>query len=650
MFNVNITVLSKNFFLFLHVLLLVFLGRAQTAKVDSLLAVVKKTSNVEEKINTYSSLSWALIDIDLKKAIVYNDSAFNSAKEENYKKGIIDAYYNYSVLNRALGNYNRALEFLSDYEKLIEGDTTKMANAAFQRGVLNAIKGNPDVSIRSYQVALKNYELLNNERGMGITYNVIGIAYINMKRYDEAIKNFQKSIEKLTIINNTDGLASTYTNLASAYDNKKEYDKALKYYNKSIDFSEKTSNIRRIAHNKENISTIYKEQKNYPKAISFAQDAYKILMENNYHGELTGATANLGEIYALIGNYKKAEQILVEGLDSLKGSVNDQRRLYNSLSKLYEASNRDKKALKYYKLYKKLSDSIINKQGLKNLNRLQVKFDTEKKDKEIVEQQLAIEKQASELQKKKSQNKLITGIAISLLLTTLLIWFLYQQRQKRKDQEILTLKREQQVKTLELLMEGEEKERLRIAKELHDGVNVDLSSIKYKLTSLLEKNNDVINEAVAMIDKSCEQVRAISHDLVPPSLKDFSLTDALKDFCVTKNGLHKPEIVCSIIGDEIPISKKAEINIFRIVQELVNNSIKHAEASEIHIQISFQPKQIQITVEDNGKGFDRDKVMRSGIGLQNINSRVEYLNAKLDFTSDTKGTSYLIDINTDILV
>jgi len=232
----------------------------------------------------------------------------------------------------------------------------------------------------------------------------------------------------------------------------------------------------------------------------------------------------------------------------------------------------------------------------------------------------------------------------------LLTWFLYKQRQKRKDQEILSLKREQQVKTLELLMEGEEKERLRIAKELHDGVNVDLSSIKYKLTSLLEKNNEVINEAVAMIDKSCEQVRAISHDLIPPSLKDFSLTDAIKDFCVTKNGLHKPEIICNIIGNEVTVSKKAEINIFRIVQELVNNSIKHANASEIDVQISYQPKHIQITVEDNGKGFNRDIVGRSGIGLQNINSRVEYLNAKLDFTSDAKGTSYVIDINTDKIV
>jgi len=391
MFNVNthfnITVLSKKSILFLYTLLLVFHSRAQTAKVDSLLAVVKTTSNVEEKINAYSRLSWTLIDIDLKKAIAYNDSAFNSAKKEDYKKGIIDANYNYSVLNRALGNYNKALEFLGDYEKLIEGDTSKMANAAFQRGVLNSIKGNPEASLKNYHLALKNYELLNNEKGLGITHNVMGITYTKLKRYDEAIKNYEKSIEKLSIINNIDGLASTYNNLATVYERKKDYDKALEYYNKSIDFSEKTSNVRRIAQIKSNISVIYKRRKAYAKAISFARDAYKIQETNNYRGELVNSAANLGELYMLNGDFKRSEQILLKELDSLKGPVRDQRILYQKISKLYEASNSNKKALKYYKLYKKFSDSIINKEGLKNLNKLQVKFDTEKKDREILEQQ-----------------------------------------------------------------------------------------------------------------------------------------------------------------------------------------------------------------------------------------------------------------------
>ncbi|ULC58808.1 sensor histidine kinase [Flaviramulus sp. BrNp1-15] len=635
----------KKSILYLIIQLFAFLSAAQTINVDSLLYIVKSSNSIEEKVKNYGTLSWALIDNDLKQAIAYNDSIFNISKRYNYIDGIADANYRYSVLNRALGDYDKALMFLDEYEKFITGDTLKIANAAFQRGVLNSIKGDYDEGLRSYQIALNHYELLDHKRGIGMIYNTLGITYSNMNQYDESISNYKKSIKILKSVNDIDALASTYSNLANVYKKKNEYDEALDYFNKSIELSTKTSNIRRIAHNKQNISSIYKEQKAYSKAVEVALQAYNILNEHNYKGELTGAAANLGEIYTLMGNYRESEQILKKHLNNLKGSVKDQSKLYFSLYKLYEVSNRHQEALMHHKEYKKLSDSIINENGLKNFNELRVKYDIEKKDKELVEQKLTLEKQELEIQKKKSQYTLMTGIAIFLLLTSLLTWFLYKQRQKRKDQEILSLKREHQIKTLESLIEGEEKERFRIAKELHDGVNGDLSAIKYKLTALLEKNNSVINEAVAMIDKSCEQVRAISHNLIPPSLKNFSLLEALEDYCSTMNGIHKPEITFQHIGDSIAISKTAEVNIFRIIQELINNSIKYADATEIDAQISNRDNVVQITVEDNGKGFNINNVSENGIGLKNIQSRVDYLNGKLDFSSTEEGSSFIIEIN-----
>ena len=243
----------------------------------------------------------------------------------------------------------------------------------------------------------------------------------------------------------------------------------------------------------------------------------------------------------------------------------------------------------------------------------------------------------------------MTGIAIFLLVSSLLGWFLYQQRQKRKNQEILTLKREQQVKTLESLMEGEEKERFRIAKELHDGVNGDLSAIKYKLTSMLEHNATVVDEIVAMIDKSSEQVRAISHNLVPPSLEKFNLIEALADYCTTMDDAHKPTINFQHIGTHPKLSKNNEINIYRIVQELVSNSIKHSEAREITVQLSSHDNHIQITIEDDGKGFDLNTSESRGIGLKNIASRIDYLNATIDLVSNDKGTSYAIEIDIEKL-
>ena len=148
-----------------------------------------------------------------------------------------------------------------------------------------------------------------------------------------------------------------------------------------------------------------------------------------------------------------------------------------------------------------------------------------------------------------------------------------------------------------------------------------------------------------MIDKSCNQVRAISHNLVPPSLENFNLIEAVEDYCGKSDASHSEKITFQQLGEDANMSKKEEINIFRIIQELVTNSIKHANATEINVQISCRNKVMQITVEDNGEGFDKEKVEGKGIGLINIQSRIDYLHGTMDLISNNQGTSTTIEIN-----
>ena len=150
-----------------------------------------------------------------------------------------------------------------------------------------------------------------------------------------------------------------------------------------------------------------------------------------------------------------------------------------------------------------------------------------------------------------------------------------------------------------------------------------------------------------MIDDSCKQVRAISHDLVPPSLENFNLIEATKLYCSNLNQ-NTNEVIIKFqhLGTIFKMAKKAEINVFRIIQELVINSLKHAEATVINVQISYRDT-IQITVEDDGKGFDSAQEAK-GIGLKNVQSRAGYLSATLDCISNKNGTSYTIDINKDL--
>jgi len=392
----------------------------------------------------------------------------------------------------------------------------------------------------------------------------------------------------------------------------------------------------------------YLFQDDFEKAIPYHETSLKLARAYNYSQYEHDIAISLGDALFNVKRYKEAEIYLNNALKlgNEKGLKELSKKALFMLATLEEEKGNYKKAFIHMTEHNRLKDSLISNKNITVVKELDKKYQTEKKDKEIAEQKLALVDQNLALTESKSKTRLMSILIVSLLSASILLWFLFQQRQRRIQQQLVTIQREQEVRTLESLMEGEEKERFRIAKELHDGVNGDLSAIKFKLSSLLEMNNTVIKEAVAMIDNSCEQVRAISHNLVPPSLKNFSLLEAVEEYCQSMNSIHAPEVHFQQVGDAIDLDKKQEANVFRIIQELVTNSIKHSEAKEINVQLSHLENTLQLTVEDNGKGFDPKSVKSDGIGMQNVQSRVDYLNATMDFVSNEKGTSYTIEMNT----
>ncbi len=640
----------KHFQITLLILLVFSLGHSQNKKfADSIFKVAqeKKSDSARAGIYYDAAAYSAQRLSDLKLMRTFTDSSMHYALVSKHKDLEAKNHFAYGIIERLGGNYKKALSHLEKNIKYFENDSLMKPYAMFQVGVIHRNLGNLEKSLSTYLDILAIFEIRKDTFASASTLNSIAILYGDMGNYDKAISNFTNARALFVSKNVERDIANTDSNISDMYYQQEDYNNAIKYAESALELAQKIQHKNLIGRSLQSLGNIY-VLSDAKKGVKYLLDARKILLESEYSRETISVNRGIGQAYFKLNQYSKAKKYLNDALKlaTEKEVLAEVKITTKILAEIYSKESNFKEAYEYRLLYETARDSIFNKESKENLNALQTKFETEKKDKEIAEQQLAIEKQDLQLEKQQSKSKLMTGLVIALLLTSVLTWFLYQQRQKRKDQEIVSLKREQQVKTLELLMEGEEKERLRIAQELHDGVNVDLSAIKYKLTSILEKNNVVINEAVAMIDKSCEQVRAISHNLVPPALKDFSLIEALEDYCGTTNSIHNVAVSFQSIGSAFAISKKIEVNIFRIVQELVNNSLKHAEATEIDVQISHQDDVIQLTIEDNGKGFDINQETNNGIGLQNVKSRVKYLNAKLDVTSDNKGTSYVIDINT----
>lgn len=210
---------------------------------------------------------------------------------------------------------------------------------------------------------------------------------------------------------------------------------------------------------------------------------------------------------------------------------------------------------------------------------------------------------------------------------------------------------QQELTKIQGLLEGEEKERKRIAEELHDGIAGDLSAIKLNLAYLESENNNpnnenVLNNLSKIIDKSCQQIREISHNLSPSSITNYGLYGAVDNFCKKVAELYKIKINFTFSEEEILLSETIKTHIYRIIQELVNNVVKHSEAKVASVKIRYDHPLVEVSVNDNGKGFSINSLSK-GIGLSNIDSRIQFMNAKVKKESSEKGSAFtiIIDLN-----
>jgi len=205
---------------------------------------------------------------------------------------------------------------------------------------------------------------------------------------------------------------------------------------------------------------------------------------------------------------------------------------------------------------------------------------------------------------------------------------------------------------MESIIQGQEIERGRMAKDLHDGLGGMLSGIKLNLSSM--KGNMVIQEADAQLftrsifqlDNAITEMRRVAHNMMPEALMRFGLVEALQDFCDGINESDELKIKFTPLGRKKPLEKSTEVILYRIVQELTNNAMKHAAAKSIFVQLNTHDRGITLTVEDDGKGFDSSVLSeKKGAGFHNVQSRVDYL--KGSFTVDSvpgKGTSIIVEI------
>lgn len=357
--------------------------------------------------------------------------------------------------------------------------------------------------------------------------------------------------------------------------------------------------------------------------------------------------------------YERAIQLATYILndEEILYSYNGQMELYNALAESYAGLGKMELAYKWQKRYSQLSDSLSETRLIRDINGLELKYRNAERIKEI--DGLRAQNEHAELEAK--NNRLIQWLLIATALFLLIVALFYiqynisskkliAQKELSHLQQLNEIEHQQELQYSKAMIQGEEQERRRMARDLHDGLGGMLAGVKINLSAQLENQNhsDIkqpLQRALGQIDHSVTELRRIAHNMMPVNLLSFGLNTALKDLCET---LMTPSTRIDFqsfeIGSDIP--EQTQINIYRIVQEMLANSIRHANATNIILQCSQNGHIFFITQEDNGKGFDLNAPkIETGIGLSNIRNRVGFLKGKMEIESTiNQGTIINIEL------
>ncbi len=356
---------------------------------------------------------------------------------------------------------------------------------------------------------------------------------------------------------------------------------------------------------------------------------------------------HLGNIYLKRGDYDSSVIYLRKATELARQLDLNQVLFYTlkDLADAYEKRGDLAESNQYLRAYLTVSDTLQQRNNRKMVMELEAGYQTQKK-----EARLAI--QQKDIQEKKFTIWFLVGGLVTLAVISFLLYRNDQHKHKIHLHRINELESQKMLMATEAVIKGEEQERTRLAKDLHDGLGGMLSGIKYSFQAMkgnlimTPENQQAFERSMDMLDSSIKEMRRVAHNMMPEALVKFGLDAALKDFCndINESGVLKVNYLSNGLNDAVTDQTTA-ITVYRVVQELVNNTIKHAGATSAIVQIDHTRGKLTLTVEDNGKGFDTSVLQQpGGIGWNNIQSRVDFLKGRLDVKSDENaGTSVLIE-------
>lgn len=627
---------------------------SQTPVIDSLLNNLKQSREDTNKVNLLNDIASEYFNQDTKKATDYAQKALTLSDKLNFKNGKAKSLNSLGILIQKAGDYDSAIvlqnQSLNIYEKINNQKGVAKCNSDIC--IAHWKKANFSKAIDYELKSLKAYEKINDQKGIAFCYNMIGIIYKDLKKPEEAINYYVKSALIKKTINDEKGLASTYNNIGNIYKDKLNEDSSYKYYNLSLLLHDKNSNLSGKSMVLANIGSLKFKLGKYQDALNYyilGLDVEKQLSDSN---SIATSYINIGNSYTGLKDYSKARKYIFDGLKILE-KVNDLEGVmsaYEMLAFLFQEEKKFEEALHYYQEYISVRDSIMGNIEKEKIAELQTQYEVEKKDLEIAKSKAELE--ANERQSFIQKIIILSIIIVLIFIIIISLLFIRQKQAEQKAKLNEEISKQKEIRT-KAILDAEEKERRRIAQDLHDGVGQLLSAAKLNLSQLeselkieTEEQKSIIQNALSLIDDSVKEVRTVSHNMVPNTLLKLGLASAVKEFITKLGSAPSLKVDLEIVGLDNRLDNQLETLMYRVIQEIVSNIIKHAKASHISLQLIKHDDELNVMIEDNGVGFDTSELTNfNGIGIKGILTRIEFLGGSIHFDStEGRGTTVIIDI------
>lgn len=653
------------FFLFLRTLMVCLLVSSLTVfgqefmNKDSLLRLLPTAPEDPSKVELLIHIGQQFEANEPEKAKMYYRWAGDVSKKIDYPLGEVKFIANYTFILNMQGLTDSSLFYNLRSVEICRQikDSGYLAKTLFNTGTSYRVMGKLEKALEYYLEGQKLFGLINAPANQAVVLDLLNVLYCDLHQYQKALQYGQLSVKKSRSLGITDGrLGLQLSNLGNTYSFLGQYTQAKRYYLEALQIGEKVNDQNILGSNLPNLGDVYLHSGEYDKLKDVYERALVINKKLESNEGIIVSLKGLAIYYQLKGSLDKAKEFASQAQQvSVTTNMDVQRAQVLKLLSNIHFSMRDIPAgYSYAWQHEALQDSILNKSIREKTAEMEKVFEVEQKDNKISALEKEKRLQLLNIEQKNNINSLLIAVVAALILIGLLVYRNYMHKQSLQKQRIVELETEKKLAATEALLQGQEQERYRLAKDLHDGLGGMLSGISYSFSNVKEnlvlshENQLVFERGLDMLNSSIQEMRRVAHNLMPESLLHFGIDAALRDYCKKMNDTGMIRVSYQSLGlQKESLDQTTALVVYRVIQELLNNAIKHAHAKDVIVQLSLNERKLSITVEDDGIAFDTSTLdTAKGIGWNNIRSRVKFLNGRVDLDSQPgKGTSIFIEVD-----